>query len=256
MRAHLLQLNVVWENKAANHARVRALVEETRIDAGDLIVLPELFDVGFTLHTGVAVDHHGSTLAFLQTLADDTRCIVHGARALASETEGKALNCATIAAPGRDEPLCEYAKVHPFSYGREGESYTGGDAIKHYDWGPLRVCPSVCYDLRFPELYRLGVKAGASAFVLGANWPAPRRAHWRALNIARAIENQAFVIAVNRCGSDPHLPYAGGSIAVDPRGEVLGELGDQEAVLSIEIDPRRVRDWREHFPALRDITLI
>lgn len=256
MKAHLLQLDIVWEDKAANHAKVRALVEQCAPSAGDLIVLPELFDVGFTLNAQLAIDHDGSTLAFLQALADDTRCTVHGARALASTVKGKALNYATITAPGLCSPLCEYAKIHPFSYGREGESYTGGDTLGSYAWGGLQVCPTVCYDLRFPELFRLAVKGGADAFVLGANWPAPRKDHWRALCIARAIENQSFVLGVNRCGNDPHLPYAGGSIAVEPRGEVLGELGGREGVLSVEIDQGLVRQWREHFPALKDITLI
>ncbi|MCR9076741.1 MAG: carbon-nitrogen family hydrolase, partial [bacterium] len=90
----------------------------------------------------------------------------------------------------------------------------------------------------------------------GANWPSHRQSHWRTLNIARAIENQAFVIAVNRCGNDPHLPYAGGAIVVDPKGETLGELGDKEGVLSVQIDPQALHDWRRTFPALNDITLI
>lgn len=155
--------------------------------------------------------------------------------------------------------LCEYAKIHPFSYGREGESYTGGDAVGVYDWvsgqESLRVCPAVCYDLRFPELFRAGVRLGAEAFVIGANWPAARQHHWRTLLLARAIENQAVVLGVNRCGNDPHLAYAGGSIAVSPKGEVLGEMDDRPGVLTVEVDPGAVRAWRREFPALGDVRL-
>lgn len=255
MQAHLIQLDIVWESKQLNHDRVRSLLEHAAPSPGDLIVLPELFDVGFTLNTAVANDE-GSTLAFLQQLADDTRCTVHGSRALLAHGQSRAYNCASVCAPGHTQTLCEYRKVHPFSYGREGEAYIPGHTLGHYQWNDLRVCPAICYDLRFPELFRLGAKAGAQGFVYGANWPSTRQSHWRTLSIARAIENQAFVIAVNRCGNDPYLHYAGGSIVIDPRGEVLGELGQEEAVLSVEIDPTIVRAWRTTFPALHDIKLI
>jgi len=143
------------------------------------------------------------------------------------------------------------------------------DLIKHSGsakdfWKNAVVAPvadallglSICYDLRFPELFRMGVLQGAQLIALGANWPDARHTHWRALLIARAIENQAFVLGVNRTGTDPHLSYAGGTIAIDPRGTILGELGHGEGVLSIDIDPKVVTDWRATFPALRDIRLI
>src|SRR5690606_23399722 len=119
----------------------------------------------------------------------------------------------------------------------------------------LTICPAICYDLRFPELFRIGLGMGAEAFCLGANWPQARQNHWRALAIARAIENQAFVFALNRTGADPHLQYGGGSIAVGPKGEILGELGDEEQVLSVEVDPEVVHAWRREFPAWRDLRL-
>jgi len=255
MKAHLIQLDIAWENKQANHIRVQQLVDQAKPDAGDLIVLPELFDVGFTLNTEIAIDD-GRTLGFLQRLADKTNCIIHGSRATRSQVDPLASNCATICTPGQSATLHEYHKIHPFSFGRETESYLGGDAITHYTWGDLQVCPAVCYDLRFPELFRLGVKQGAHAFVLGANWPNHRQSHWRTLSIARAIENLSFMFAVNRCGDDPHLPYSGGTIAIDPKGEIMGELGDEEGVLSVEVDPSVLHEWRETFPALKDMKLI
>lgn len=255
MQAHLIQLDISWESKQSNHDRVSSLVKHLNPAPGGLIVLPELFDVGFTLNTTIAHDD-GNTLAFLQSLADDTQCTVHGSRALLPKDQSHAFNCATICAPSENAPICEYHKVHPFSYGRESESYIGGTSLQHYQWNALQVCPAVCYDLRFPELFRLGAKGGAEVFVYGANWPSPRQQHWRTLSIARAIENQAFVIAVNRCGNDPYLNYSGGSMVVDPKGKILGELSDAEDILSIDINPSVVRDWRTDFPALRDIKLI
>jgi len=260
MHAHLVQFDIAWEDRAANHGRVREMLGAAPLERGDLIVLPELFDVGFSLDLDAAIDARGQTLEYLTELARDTGCTVHGGRAVADPDEpGKARNEAVVVSPDHDDPVCVYHKIHPFSYGREPESYNGGAALTHYDWvsgdASLRVCPAVCYDLRFPELFRAGARAGAEAFVLGANWPDPRQAHWRALAIARAIENQAWVIAVNRCGDDPHLSYAGGSIVVDPKGQVAGELGTEEAVLSTGIDPDLVRSWRETFPCLADIRI-
>jgi omega-amidase len=187
---------------------------------------------------------------------------VHGGRAVQPCDCDKAFNRATMTAPGGEygRLLCEYAKIHPFSFGREPESYQGGNSVELYDWvsgeESIRVCPAVCYDLRFPELFRIGAKRGAECFVIGANWPSARAAHWRALLIARAIENQAFVLGVNRAGQDPHLSYSGGSIAVSPMGEVIGELGAEAGVLSVEIDTGAAREWRAKFPALRDIRLL
>ena len=115
------------------------------------------------------------------------------------------------------------------------------------------VAPLICYDLRFPELWRLAALAGAEVCTIGASWPDPRQHHWRALIIARAIENQAYVVAVNRTGNDPHCAYAGGSIIVSPMGEVLAEANDRPAMLTAQLDLPALRTWRAEFPVLRDI---
>lgn len=260
MRAHLVQLDIAWEDPAANFAAVDRLIGTRRVEPGELIVLPELFDTGFSLSTQRTADRDGRTLGYLRELARRLGAFVQGGRTVLPEDRtGKALNIATIVGPS-GAVVCEYAKVHPFSFGRESERFVGGPGVETYDWSAggqtMRVCPAICYDLRFPELFRLGVLGGAQVLALGANWPDTRQDHWRSLLIARAIENQAFVLGVNRTGTDPHLGYAGGTIAVGPRGGVLGELGDEEGVLSVTLDPRAVEAWRETFPALRDIRLI
>jgi predicted amidohydrolase len=259
VRAHLLQLDLAWEDRRANFRLVERALDQARPAEGDLIVLPELFDSGFSLDADRNRDHRGETLAFLLGIADDLGVTVHGSRTVRDCDCVLASNCATVVAPG-ERVLCEYAKIHPFSFGREPEAFTSGERVALYDWtggaGTLRVGAAVCYDLRFPELFRLALRQGADAFAIGANWPESRRHHWRALAIARAIENQAFVFAVNRTGRDPHLLYAGGSIAVGPRGEILGELDDHPGVLSVGVDPQAVREWRTTFPAWKDMKLI
>lgn len=251
MRAHLLQLDLVWEDAAANFDQVESFADHAEPSPGDLIVLPELFDSGFSLNTDITADVRGETLAFLLRLADDLGVTIQGSRTVRGCDCAKAANLATVVGPG-ERVIVEYAKLHPFSFGREPESFDGGREIVAYDWAGLRVCPAICYDLRFPELFREGLIRGAELFALGANWPDARQHHWRSLLIARAIENQAYVLGVNRVGNDPHLAYAGCTIAIGPKGEVLGELGDEPGVLSVEIEPAKVREWRATFPAWRD----
>lgn len=252
----MFQLDLVWEDREANFRLVDRAVDSAEIEPGDLIVLPELFDSGFSLNVAETSDKEGRTLRYLLGLADDLGVVVQGSRTVQSCSAcANATNRATIVGPG-EELLCEYSKIHPFTYGRETEAFDGGDVVETYDWNGVSVCPAVCYDLRFPELFRLGLAKGAEVFALGANWPETRQHHWRALAIARAIENQAFVLAVNRTGRDPHLNYIGGTIAVSPMGEVLGELGDEPGVLSVEIDIAAVREWRKTFPAWKDVKLL
>lgn len=259
MHAHLVQFDIAWEDPAENFARVDRLLRTVRTNPGDLIVLPEMFDTGFSLRTEVTADNAGRTLAYLLDLASDTGCVVLGGRTIRPCDCDKASNVATIVAPGAAgttaapaRVLAEYAKVHPFSFGREPESFRGGPGVVTFPWAGLRVCPIVCYDLRFPELFRAGLQRNAEVFAVIANWPVARAQHWRALCIARAIENQAFVLGVNRTGQDPHLGYAGGTLAIDPKGRLLGELGAEPGVLSILVDGAELIGWRQEFPAWRD----
>lgn len=256
MRAHLVQFDISWEDRLGNFEAVERMLEGVDVKPDDLVLLPELFDSGFSLNVAVTHDSNARTANFLADLAGRLQAYVLGGRTVLPAGAARAFNHMSVNGPD-GHTLCEYAKIHPFSYGREPEAFAGGDKIVTFSWsGRLCVCPAVCYDLRFPELFRRGMLRGAEVFVIGANWPQARQAHWRALLIARAIENQAFVLGVNRCGRDPHLSYAGGSIVVDPRGNVLGELGDAPGVLSVEIDPESVEAWRREFPAWRDVRLI
>ena len=136
----------------------------------------------------------------------------------------------------------------PSSFAGEERTYLPGDDLPLFELGGLTWAPAICYDLRFPELFREAALRGAEAFLVLANWPARRVDHWHALLRARAIENQAYVLGVNRSGSDPNETYVSSSLAVDPRGEVL-----HEGPGAVDLDPAQVREWRAAFPALRDV---
>lgn len=259
VRAHLVQMDITWEDRPANRRRAREMAENARLSSGDLVVLPEMFDTGFSFELERTADNDGATLEFLGRLARDLRCTVQGSRTVIGP-DGRGRNRATITGPD-GAVLAEYDKIHPFSFGRESERFSGGDRVVVYTWThaaeeSVVVCPAICYDLRFPELFRQGMLRGAEVFALGANWPATRAMHRRALGVARAIENQAVVLCVNRAGRDPFLVYEGGSYAVNWMGEMLGELGPEEGVLSVPVDLEGLRKWRATFPAWRDARLI
>jgi len=263
VNAYLIQTDIAWEDPTENFARVEAHLAEYSPQAGDLILLPEMFATGFSLNNDRTTPHADTILQWLTDLARRTGAYVQGGRTVAVPGDALAENRAPVLSP-EGKLLGEYAKIHPFGFGREPEAIRGGHETLCWDWcldrggseQRLRVGVGICYDLRFPELFRRLMLDGAEVFTVGANWPAARKGHWRALAIARAIENQAFMLAVNRCGSDPHLEYAGGTIAISPTGEILGELGDTQGVLCVEIDPKSVHEWRATFPGLRDVKML
>lgn len=254
MRAHLVQFDIAWEDPAENHRRVDALLAGARIDAGDLILLPEMFDTGFSLNVERTADTSGRSAAYLAALARRSGAVVQGG-VTAVGPDGRGRNRALVY-DGAGREIARYDKVHPFSFGREPERFAGGDRAATYGWGAegarTLVAPIICYDLRFPELFRAGLLLGAEAFAIGANWPSARVHHWRTLLAARAIENQAVVLGVNRCGADPFLEYPGASAAIGPRGETLGAAGSDQEVLGVEVDPEAIRAWRREFPAWHD----
>jgi omega-amidase len=255
MNVCCVQFDIVWEDKPANHAIIESMLDEADVQPGTFVLLPELGDTGFSFNLERIVDpdptEPDASLAWAARLARRRRIWVQVGYAERGDDE-RGRNCATLIDP-KGRATGTYRKVYPFSYGREIEYFTGGDDLVVRPVDGVMLCPTVCYDLRFPELWRIGAVNGAEVFTIGASWPAPRQAHWRALLIARAIENQAYVVAVNRVGRDPHLAYAGGSIVVSPQGEVLAEADDQPQVLEAHLDIESLRDWRRTFPALRDI---
>lgn len=247
---HAFQLDCVWHEPEKNYAAAREVIARTHVEPSAMIVLPEMFDVGFSMDAAVAVAAAESSGGFLSNLARETKSTVVAGHAM-NDASGRPVNQASVFAADGTR-LSSYVKCHGFTPAGEHEAYAPGTGASLFEWAGLKVAPLICYDLRFPEMFRTGTKLGAEVFVVIANWPVARVGHWITLAKARAIENLAYVIAVNRCGRDPKYVYPGRSIIVDPKGEVLAEAGDGVEVLTADIDPQRVRDWRRDFPALRD----
>ncbi|MCB1232157.1 MAG: carbon-nitrogen family hydrolase [Verrucomicrobiae bacterium] len=249
------QYDIAWEDRDANFARIRALLAEEEIPAGSLIVLPEMYATGFSMNVPVTAEpDEAPALEFMKALAAERNCVVMGGFATHSETRPEfGRNELRAVGPGGGE-LVRYQKIRTFRYTREFDHYERGRDVVGFEWGGMKVCPLICYDLRFPELFRRGVaEQEAEVFIVIASWPGVRVSHWLALLRARAIENLAYVIGINRSGTDPNHVYPGRSVVFDPHGELIADAGEGEGVLKAAIDPAVVRDWRAEFPALLDL---
>jgi len=247
-----LQFDIVWENKPANYEKVRLLLKSAPPPPGALVVLPEMFATGFSMEAvKIAELSGGPTGQFLAETAREWKIwIVAGVVRLGASGRGR--NEAVVFAPDGLEKA-RYCKMHTFNPVGEGEHYECGDKPVTFACGQWTVAPVVCYDLRFPEVFRAGARHGAELFVVIANWPTSRLSHWLTLLQARAIENQAYVIGVNRCGSTPKLDYPGRSLIIGPRGEVLADAGNAECAIRADADRESLINYRREFNVLADM---
>jgi omega-amidase len=251
----LVQGATRWHDAPANREYYGSLVRRVA-GQSDLIVLPETFLSGFSNDTRASAEGmDGEGVAWMRALATEVNAVVTGS--LAISEGGKIYNRLIWARP--DGTFAQYDKRHLFRMAGEHTRYGGGTERLIVELKGWRILPQVCYDLRFPVWLRNrrlesatgGMDYDLSFFV--ANWPAPRRQPWRTLLRARAIENLSYVIGVNRVGVDGNdLPYAGDSAVIDPVGEPLIELGTQEQVVTVTLDPVPLLAHRERFPAWMD----
>lgn len=246
MKVVAVQTDIHWENRKANHASVREMIVRAEIPAGSLIVLPEMFDVGFSMNTA-ATDPGDPSISeiFVRDLAIERRCAIL-AGVVARAGDGKLANEAVASGPDGSE-LVRYRKCRPYSPAGEDQHYCAGTGYVTFEWDGCRIAPFICYDLRFPELFRPAAPK-ADLMIVIASWPEPRIEHWFRLLQARAIENLAWVLGVNRTGRDPTLNYVGRSCLFDPQGKPVFEADGRPQVLVAEIDPLEARRWREAFP--------
>ena len=225
------------------------MLAEAAAGGARLAILPEMFSTGFSMDAErIAQPPEGPSESFLREQATSLNLWI-----LASIPEsGKPSprNMALLVSPRG--AVTRYAKIHPFSYAGEHQHYTAGDRVVTAGVEGVRVTPFVCYDLRFPEPFRLAAPE-TDLFAVVANWPQERREHWRLLLRARAIENQAYVVGVNRVGNDGHdVPHTGDSAAIDFRGRTLADAGNVAALLTVELPREPLMRFREKFPAHLD----
>lgn len=249
MKVYGLQFDILWEDKTGNRKQIEAWIHDVLPDRDSLVVLPEMCCIGFTRTVeGLAEDPQGETERFYADLAQRYEIFLMGG-VTHKGANGKGRNVCSVFDP-EGRLVTSYTKVHPFTFSGETDFYEKGDGPVTFDWLGVTVAPTICYDLRFPELYR--ATAGAHLYAVIANWPAAREHHWVSLLVARAIENQAYVIGVNRCGDDPKLSYSGRSLIVDPQGKIVADGGNGVGWIQHELDLEELKGWRARFPALSD----
>lgn len=243
-----IQFDIAWEDPTENFARAAPLIQQAVGDGARLIALPEMFATGFSMRSEAMATHASTIRTFLAGTASAYEVwLVAG---YAEHGETRPANACGVFSPDGDEVL-HYRKIHPFSLALEPDHFEAGDALATIDVEGVRVTPLICYDLRFPELFRAAADA-TDLFVVVANWPS-RRAHaWRTLLAARAIDDQAWVLGVNRVGDAEGYPHRGDTSLLDPWGEVVSTLSDVPGVVLNEVDAEVVLQARERFPFLRD----
>lgn len=246
MKLTLLQTDIAWNDAEANIATAERLMDLA--PGADLYVLPEMWATGFdpapTASTAAAAVR---ALDWMRHAAAYRRCAVAGS--LAVEAEGQMRNRFYFVTP---DDVRHYDKRHLFTYGGETAHYSPGRERVVVDWAGTRILLQVCYDLRFPVFARN--RGDYDLLLYVANWPESRQAVWDTLVRARAIENQCYVAAVNRAGSDPACAYAGGTACIDAYGHTVAHAGTDgtEAVVTAETDLERLRRFRAKFPVLAD----
>lgn len=250
MRIGLGQLDMGFENKEQTKQLCAEMIASAAKQQVDFLIFPEMSLTGFTMKTKELGESlkDSETIAFFRTHAVKYKLsICFGLPIVDSQ---KAENhCIILSETG--ELIADYAKIHPFSYGTEAYSYTGGTALASCTIKDMVTSPFVCYDLRFPEIFQIASEQSTLLVVI-ANWPRQRIKQWIVLLKARAMENQAFVVGVNRAGKGGGLVYTGDSMVISPEGEILAHAKEGHGLTVVDISPENALTYRKNFPLKAD----
>ena len=254
LRVAAIQHDIVWHDREANFERLAPKIAGAAASGAGLVLLTETFSTGFSFDTpGIGEPQGGPSSTFLVEQATRHGVWVGGScPELDPASPGgdeRPSNTFVLAGPGG--VVHRYRKIHPFSHAGEERYVRAGTDFVTVEVEGVRLSLFVCYDLRFSDEF-WALAPDTDAFLVVANWPEKRRLHWSTLLHARAIENQAYVVGVNRVGSGGGLDYSGDSAIIDPLGEVLASGARVETVLLADIDTDHVASTREHFRFMQD----
>lgn len=245
MKIGIYQPHIIWENKKANIEAFQRVLESNQ-DTFDLILLPEMSFTGFSMNTVVTGEDNNDTITAVSELSRRFRSTIgFGWVKHKSDCEN---HYTVVDCEGR--VLSDYIKIHPFSYSGENDHFTSGTELSFFELSDICFATLICYDLRFPELFRIASRK-ADAIIVPANWPEKRNAHWETLIRARAIENQVYMIGINCVGNIGNVEYCGCSCVIAPDGTELMKVKGAEALARIELN-NDVQKYREEFPTYRD----
>ncbi|WP_413301678.1 carbon-nitrogen family hydrolase [Bacillus sp. 1P10SD] len=247
-----IQMDIAFGNPYENYHSAERLIEKAMETKPDILVLPELWTTGYDLTRldEIADDQAIQTIQFLQEAAKKYQVHFVGGSVAARNDSG--VKNTLIIINNEGQLVHQYSKLHLFKLMDEHLYLEAGTEKGLFQLENRQFAGVICYDIRFPEWIRTHTSLGAEALFVVAEWPEPRLAHWRALLISRAIENQCYVVACNRSGSDPNNKFAGHSMIIDPWGEVIAEAEDEEEILSAELNMDLVKGIRKQIPIFAD----
>lgn len=243
----LVQYDITWEDKYVNRRKIENLIQQ--IESTDMIVLPEMFSTGFSMNVeSMAEPMDGQTVVWLKKIAKEKDVVICGS--IIIQENNQYFNRLLFVEP--DGKINSYDKRHLFTMGNEQKYYTPGEKQLIVEFKGFRILPLVCYDLRFPVWSRN--RGNFDLMIYVANWPAPRQKAWKTLLRARAIENQSYLVAVNRTGTDVNgIVYVGGSYTIDAKGKIIQQLSkNEEGIITEKYSLESLQRFRKHFPVLDD----
>lgn len=223
----IAQMDIVWEDIKKNIVKVEEVVEKAIENNVELILFPEMILTGFTMNINSLLLSEEEIINWLRNLAIDKNINIGLGFAVKVDEKGKNIY---VIISKEGNIIAEYTKIHPFSYGGENKKYYKGNDISICKINEFKISPFICYDLRFPEIFQIASKE-AQIITVAANWPISREEHWITLLKARAIENQCYVIGINRIGFGNGLEYNGASAFISPNGDVLNEITNKENLI-------------------------
>lgn len=247
MKVALAQTHIIWEDKAANEKQALVYIEEAAKRRAEAVFFPEMSLTGFSMSTEVTAEAQQETLNRFCKIAGEYGISV----GIGWTKKGEKLaenHYSVIDEYGN--VISDYVKIHPFSYADEDKFFVSGSKITYFSLGKYKWSSFICYDLRFPELFQAASQK-AEVILVPANWPKKREHHWKSLLIARAIENQCYILAVNCVGLIHGTEYMGCSCSISPDGMVLDILECRDGLLFVELE-ENVGSLRGNFPVKQD----
>jgi omega-amidase len=250
MRCCSAQITSCWEDPATTLQKIRPLISYAAESGARIIAFPEQFATGWDPGSNRHLqDESGPIVTTLKTCAKEYSIAILGS----FRKTHQPLPVNTAVAIGADgSVIAQYAKIHPFTFAGEDRCYSAGDDIAIFEVGGMRMGIAICYDLRFPELFRIYADRGVHGVIVPSAWPKSRLRHWELFIRTRAAENQMYVIGVNTTGSNPVDVYAGASMTAGPDGSVIARADEGETLLYSDLDSVAVEDARRHFPVHKD----
>ncbi len=250
MRVTIFQYDVAWLNPASNLLKIEEACEQLSGQT-DILVLPEMFNTGYIMQTqDINTNWQDETIQKLSTYSASYGITICGS--IPMFREGQYFN--TFIVVNALGVIAKYDKIHLFSLAGETNQYEAGTQTTQFEINDFVIKPLICYDLRFP--YISYSESPVDLIIYTANWPKTRVSHWKSLLVARAIENQCYVVGVNRTGSDGNgYHYPGSSMIVDYNGDILVEMDESPCFMTYDLDVDKMKAFREKLPFLQDIKL-